>query len=1417
MATILTPADIRRILRNTKNEMPSDDFRLIDSWAEYKDGPSYNERPLDYLCYEIEVINPETGEKSHLYKAIKLLRIIRLPYDAKQSTSLMDKHEQVLAAVYEKQVNLVTVIANIIEPVALGLLFLYGVQGVAPDLEAAKQKAHSDYVGLKAILQGTYRVMHMRDIQSQEAEWLREKMFSMDYLTMVRGIPKASKSGEDAGNKGLGNKNLNPDSMGTMEELIAGMVDYEYVIQVISTPVFLETLKAWQTRTQLDMTLWNSQLQGTKSISASLSLPMMYMANTGSSQGWSHAYTNADTVSSSTGESFNFGVGESIGKSLSQTFGQSFGQSQGVSVSDSISTSTSTTIGNTIGKTLGISQGVNESFGTNASVGTSQSVTQSISESLGTSHSIGSNTSRGQSIGTSLGQSISQSVSQSVGRTVSDTISRTVGQTHSISQSASDSISQSIGQSHSVGQSTSTGHTTTNSISGAETWNNTTTTGSSHGTSNTESHSQGGSTTQTEGYTDSYQTSHSDSNSHSKTSGNSITAGVGGSESGSIGVNTGVVNFGGSKSFNWSVSGTHSHSDTTTTGTSDTFGESHSTSNSTATGTNYSDSFGSGTTDTTTRSDSRSTGGSSGWSNSEGYTNSTSNSITDTTSITNGRSASVGVTEGFSVSDSQSASHGVSSSASMGVSQGVTTSASNSLTDSLSRGWSESYGDSHSFGTSTGQTFGSSNSYGTSHSVGNSTTQSASNSASDSFSQSNGITQGRSVGQTQSVSKTESVSTGTSESATKSSNISTGRSTSTGTSKSSGQSIGSTGAITTSAGGSMGLGPSIGYNKSYQWLDQQVKDILELLEYQNERIKKALRGAGAFYTYVYIACSSLDALSAAQTIAKSTWQNPDAMIQPLQVLYLEEEEQKHLLYHFSAFSSDVTRINVNGVQEYKYSTVLLPGEFVAYTHLPRISEGGIFSEVADVPRFAVPSMLSGEIYMGTILSAERYSIEHGYNTPYSYRISEDQLMHGFFTGASRSGKTVAAMRFVAELSRVRRKKTGKRLRIVCMDPKQDWRGLARFVEPERFRFYSMGNPFFHPLYFNPCKIPRGVIPQIWIDAMIGIYCRAYGLLERGKQLMAETFYSLYDEAGVFDAYGKEGWEEKVHELSASVTFTKAYQRMEMYKRQMDDGTSAKGRSGNDTKDAYARLLERLSAFSRPFSIEHRLFGTSDGLGVDDIIGDDDVTVLESKGLEQTFSNFIFGVITSGFYRYAIAQDGGYLAPNQYETVLIIEEANEVLIGSDKAGSGDQTSLPGESEFEQILDQSAGYGLFIFAITQKISDMPSSVIANSGLVFAGRLKREEDINVVTKTIARDPKFDDRNVAKWFPRCPTGWFICQSSRTSSFIDAEPILVKVAMLNLKAPSNTELDEILAEREAKLALKKQSHGDSISASIST
>lgn len=1345
---MLSLFEIKKILSPQTDYLPEDDFRIIQSWAEYDETSSKTpeERTLNYLCYELEVMNPDTGEITHFFKAIKFARVCRLPASAKQSLALMDMQSQVLSGAHEGNYNLITVIANIIKPVALGLLYLYGIQGVSESLEEAKHIAHNIFLGFIGMMQGTFRVLELRNVEAQETEWLREKMYNMDYMTVVRGIPKASKAGEDAGNRGLGGANLNPDSQGTLEEIITGMADYEYVIEILSTPVYLDTLMSWQRRSQKEMTDWYGQLQGTKSLSLNLSIPMMYMANASQSEGWSKAYTDANTVSYSQGESFTTSQGQSVGESLSQSFSQSVGHTEGASMSNSVSQG--------ITHSQGISFG--ESFGESQNVGASSNSGISMNEGYNQGVSMNENTGISQGISANRGESFSEGMNSST------SVGHSEGSSFNVSHGQSTSSSHSIGQSQNIGFNQSQSVNMSNSAS--------------HGQSSSSSLSQGVNSSfsngQSFGGSTSSGISQSQSNgvniSHSESE--STNAGV--SVGGSFGI-TGNVNVGTSSGSSDSIAMSQSNS----IGVNNSVGQNW--------GSNFGESHGSSVTSGSSFGQSTSLGESIGFGQSAGI------------------SQGFGVNESFGVTNGESISQGFGTNVSDSVSQSIGNSVSHGTTQSIG----QSYGETASRGS--GVTAGSSIGQGISQSGGMSVGQGLSHSKNVGMNESVSESQtlGQTMGQSVSNSVTQGASSGYGQTVGQTQSVSNGQNYTTSNGQSKGTSAGTTGTASLGTSSSMGLGPSIGYSKSYQWLDQGVKDLLELLEYQNERIKRALRGQGAFYTYVYIACPSLDALSTAQAVAKATWQNEMAMTQPLQVIDLTEMEQKHLLYHFAAFSSDVTKEDNYGVEEYKYCTVLLSEEYVAYTHLPRISEGGVDSIIQDIPKFRVPSMLKGEIYMGTILNPERYTFKNGYKTQFDYRIDEATLMHGFFTGASRSGKTVAAMRFIAELSKVRRSKTGKRLRIVAMDPKRDWRTLARYVEPERFNFHSLGNVNFRPIQINPWKIPKGVWPQTWIDGVVDIYCRAYGLLERGKQMFGDVVFDLYEEAGVMAACDKDNWRDIVPDLSRQVNFDNIYKRMFETKAALENPNNKGGRAGNDTRDAYARLLDRLSCFSREYSIEHRLYGTSDGIGIDELIGDDDVTVLESKGLENTFKNFIFGVITSGFYKFALAHEGGFLAEDQYETVLVIEEANEVLTGNDAAGGGGAgaITLSGQSEFEQILDQSAGYGLFIFAITQKIADMPSSIVANCGIVFAGKLKRPDDVNTVVRAIGREERIDDRDLVKWFPRSPTGWFVCQTSRTFDFKDAEPILVKISQLNIAPPSDLELDELLIMKEAELNLKQQ------------
>ncbi|MCR5480344.1 MAG: serine-rich protein [Ruminococcus sp.] len=1371
-----------------------DDLDIMKTWAEYTD----DNKTMQYLMYEMQMENPD-GQIVHLYKALKFIRIIRLPKSAKQSEAFMSMHAQILGGVWSQNINFTTIIANILEPKAIGLIFCYGVQGVGSTIEQAKAKADFDFAALQGALQGTYRTLQFRVLTYEELEWIREKLFTMNNIIVVRGIPKAKDGGVDAGTSGVGGQSINPDSEDTTEEFIAGMTDHEYIVQVLSTPVRKEHLERWLERSSKEMTKWNKQLQGSSSINFGLSIPMMYMANLGASQGWSHSYTDASTVATSHGNTFSTSYGINESNSLSQSFGEGLTKSIGRSITDSYSNSHSTSIGES--HTTGTSLTSTESWGTSKSIG--DAISRGISNSETNSHSTGNATTDGtnqsnsvnhtDSHGTNSSQSITDGTSKgtSQNKTISDGNSKTTTVSNGTSNTTTESTTKThtTGTSHSTGTSDSTSHGNSNTHTDSNTEGDTRSESLTHTDGKSETASYSKSNTQNDSISDSTSKSSTHTGGYS-VNGSKWTSDVWDKKYKEI-----IPDIVGSKSHTTTSSNSNATSDGVTStianGSSETDGNTWGTTNSNTHGTtdahskSYTGSDGYGETNTTSSSTSTQNGTSTSDASSSGH--STALGRTHTEGTSNGTTH----TEALSTGTTNTTSHSLSNTQGISDSISDSTGSSNGTSHSESLSASDSWGKSSGITDSTSKTTSISDTHSTS--AGRSDSESYGNTSGESW----GNTTGKSYGQTESDSYSKTVSNGQTSSWGKSSTISSGDTYAESQGRSLGQALGVTGTTSSGTASTMGLGPSISYSKSYQWCDQEVKNILTLLEFQNNRLMKALRGNGAFFTDIYIGTMSETARAAASILARTAWNNAESLICPLQVLDLEQGEQAHLLYHFAAFSADNAKENLSGSMEsYRYSTILLPDEFTAYTHLPRISEGGVFADVEDIPKFAVPSGMTGDIFIGNILSAERYSSINGYETPFEYRLDEAEIMHAIFTGESRSGKTVAAERFICEATKVKRRATGKRFRIVSMDPKQDWRILAKFVSPERFHFYSLGNPDFQPINLNICKVPKNVNPQTWIDGIIEIYCRNYGLMERGKSLLGETLYELYDEYGVFEDSPK--WRDFVPERSANVTMPKVYKRLLKHKLDLEDATKGKGRAGNEMRDSYARLIDRLLPFSREFSIETKLFGQEDGMGIDELIGKDDVIVLESYGLESTFKNFIFGCITSGFFKYAQGHEHGFLADDQYETIVVIEEANEVLCGADTAKGTQQASFGGQSEFEKILDQAASLGLFIVSITQKIADMPSSVVANSGIVFAGKISRTEDTQVVIRKIGKEERIDNRDVLKWFPRLPIGWFVCKSSRNYNFLQVEPVLVHVAHLSVSPPSNDELTAILNKKRA-------------------
>lgn len=946
--------------------------------------------------------------------------------------------------------------------------------------------------------------------------------------------------------------------------------------------------------------------------------------------------------------------------------------------------------------------------------------------------------------------------------------------------------------------------------------------------------SQGWGTSRGESFGHSTGTSYSESTGHSfshsvgtsESFSNGITRGTttGNSTSQSFGASNGEsVSTGMSKSLGTSDSISHgvsqgtstSHGESFSEGTSSSYGESFSTgtSSSHSVGTSQSTSVSHGTSSSHSSGTSTSHSSSSGYNvgsssgTSSGVSHSSSSGVNAGGSIgAFGIGGNVGASYSSGVSSNNGASHSTSAGFSSSSSSGYGTSSSNSYGVSSSTGYSQGTSESYSTGTSTshGTSYsqGTSTSHGTSISQGTSTSNSTSMSSglstsvgsSNSYGQNSGTSASAGVGTSMSNSYSESSShsTGTSESFSNGTSESVSRGTTEGYSE--GSSVGSStsNSITQGSSGSMGLGPSLSFGRTMAWEDREVTYLLDMLTYSTNRIIMGSNSLGMWFVDIYLAVEDEKAAMAAAALAMSAWHDKNALTTPLQVYKPSDKEKEYLMKHLSVFSPSVIKEGIPGqFESYKYSSMLLSNEIAAYSHPPRVNVGGIQAAVDDPPVLTISNARQdGDVFLGYVADVEKFDKKRGYKSGFRYCLTSDELHHAYISGASRSGKTVAGTRLVAEAyTHVRRGEDNKRLRFLIMDPKQDWRALAKVIPPGHFRFYSLSDPLFHPIKLNLMKIPRGVYTERYADRLREIFIRSYGLGDRGFQILGQAIQKVYIKAGCYDDDVMYNVKDPVTGLypasERSKNITLADVCVELKNQTQEAGLP------RDKVEAIQRIVDRMEQFSEPKSSIYKVFCTKgpDGMGIDDLLGADDVIVLESFGMDTKTSAFIFGLITSSVFQYAVS-NGGFVKPkDQYETILVIEEANQVLIGEDK------DNLGGANPFEIILDQSAGYGLFIWTLTQKIADMPRSVLANSALKIIGRQDDKDDIERTIVQIGKDGLIADRVFKNWLPDQPIGWFIIKSSRNRDFTMNAPMHVLIEYLDVTPPSNEELEHILEE----------------------
>lgn len=636
----------------------------------------YNKGKFAGFGFDLAVRAAEGAEPSVRAKFVKLLRVVRVPpmgvQRTDEATALVDLHRNVLVGLRQNGVLPLTVVAN--DPHRHGLLYLVGVQAIAPTRQIAAELAEQALEVTGDVLRAEYRQIGVRALDEDEALWLSHRLMAWDKVAVFRGIPQPRR--EAGTSLTLPLAGVMPES--TVEEQIEafcrGMSLREYMMFFIANPLSEDAiLRVWR-KISRHLEAVESDVEKTRTYSAGVSMPFGFLGNMGGSQGATHStslshgvsasHSQADTTGSSVGTSHTVGASTSHSVSTTHSVGHTTGESQGIGQTQGVSQGASLTHGASVGQSAGLSH--------SASVGHSQSVGASQSQSHGTSASVSTGTTASHTDSSSTSVSTSHSSSQSTSQSVSHSTSNSestssgwntgssasFGANHSTSQSAGTSKSSSVGESSSYSTGTSA---------------------SMNGGINLDIVKFGGTTGVTHTQTTGISSGHSIGVSHSHGTSSGTSEGIGSSSGYSGGASQGSTQSSG-QSFGSSSSVGTSQSVGTTQGVSNSVGSSHSQSQ--------------GVSTSATVGSTRSTG----------------------VSTTQGTSLSQGTSQGVSASSAASVGQSAGSSRSAGVSAGTSTSHSVSsattVGQSVSNGTSTSQSASQSLGQTTGSSAGTGSSTG---------------------------------------------------------------------------------------------------------------------------------------------------------------------------------------------------------------------------------------------------------------------------------------------------------------------------------------------------------------------------------------------------------------------------------------------------------------------------------------------------------------------------------------------------------------------------------------------------------------------------------------------------------------------------------------------------------------------------------
>lgn len=396
-----------------------------------------NEPAVKYFMFEFSQRSPDEAGYWHGFKAVRLLRLTRVPRYLRQGSAqggpglVFDQMRDVLVGLREQGTLFIQVIANAPD---LGMVFAYGVQGVGETPELAQQAADVAYSVLRFQLDGTFQQLEYAPLSRSQGEALARYQQQWDEVAVARGRPIPA-GGSVSAALFDGNRTDIESTANQLESVLRGLADSSFMMSLITVPVApVQMSAAWRNLTDT-LSRFRSDQQGSRSVSFGVALPF----SAGASQGDSHGNTHTSGATE--------GAGDSVGHATSAT--DSVSHTDGTSQTDSATAGVTHT--ESASETHGVATSVGESYTEGVTHGQSMSLGDSTGQNFGASSS--EQVSAGQSQGLTQGQSISETSGISEGQSLAS--GQSVGTSWSASQGQSigSSVTHSLGNSQSLGES----------------------------------------------------------------------------------------------------------------------------------------------------------------------------------------------------------------------------------------------------------------------------------------------------------------------------------------------------------------------------------------------------------------------------------------------------------------------------------------------------------------------------------------------------------------------------------------------------------------------------------------------------------------------------------------------------------------------------------------------------------------------------------------------------------------------------------------------------------------------------------------------------------------------------------------------------------------------------------------------------